>query len=405
MNYKKSILLISSNRLTLPYPVYPIGLSYIASYLRIQLPDFDVEIFDLNLKNLDELRELLVQKNPAYIGISFRNIDDTNFIDGHTFFEEYKNIVDVVKRCSSSKIIIGGSGFSIFHKSLFEYLNSDFGICGEGEESLYQLIICLEKNTSYKNIVGLVYTYEGQTIVNYQNGFLKKLVLNFENDLVLYYWQKSGMLNIQTKRGCPYKCIYCTYPVIEGRKIRTLDPDEIVRSLSDLYSNYGINYVFFTDSVFNIMHEYNQLLAEKLIDSKIPFNWGAYFSPVNLDLEMLQLYKRAGLSHIEFGTESLSGRQLKNYKKPFSVNDVLEKSELCNKLNVHFAHFLILGGYGETEETLDETFENSRKIENTVFFPYIGMRIYPGTYLGRTCQKGIDYFSRRRFAYSPLLCF
>jgi hypothetical protein len=63
------------------------------------------------------------------------------------------------------------------------------------------------------------------------------------------------------------------------------------------------------------------------------------------------------------------------------VDEVIRVSEICNKLSIYFAHFMILGGYGETEETIDECFENSRKISDTVFFPYIGMRIYPGTRL------------------------
>ena len=91
--------------------------------------------------------------------------------------------------------------------------------------------------------------------------------------------------------------------------------------------------------------------------------------------------KQAGLSHIEFGTESLSDTILKKYGKPFTVADILRISGLCDQLEIDYAHFLILGGYGETEKTLDETFENSKKITRSVFFPFIGMRIYPGTSL------------------------
>jgi radical SAM superfamily enzyme YgiQ (UPF0313 family) len=202
-----------------------------------------------------------------------------------------------------------------------------------------------------------------------------------DKDLVDYYWSKSGMLNIQTKRGCPHDCIYCSYPVIEGKKIRTLNADLVVETLKDLYFNRGITYVFFTDSVFNISNEYNRLLANKIIDSGVKVSWGAYFSPSNLTRVELTLFKKAGLTHIEFGTESFSDQQLKNYCKHFTFQEVLEISQICSDLGIFFAHFLILGGYGETEKSLDETFENSKKIPLTVFFPYIGMRIYPHTRL------------------------
>ena len=146
----------------------------------------------------------------------------------------------------------------------------------------------------------------------------------------------------------------------------------------------------FTDSVFNIDNHYNQELALKMIDAKLPIHWGAYFSPHNLTLDELDLYARAGLTHIEFGTESLSDITLKHYNKHFTVEDVVRVSNLCNQVKIYFCHFMIIGGYGESETTVNESFENSKRIENTVFFPYIGMRIYPGTGLQRQAiREGI----------------
>ncbi len=198
------------------------------------------------------------------------------------------------------------------------------------------------------------------------------------------------MLNIQTKRGCPHKCIYCTYPLIEGNKVRTLNADKIVETLSDLYFNKEINFVFFTDSVFNICDSFNTELAEKILRKGLKIKWGAYFSPHGLDKQTLKLYASAGLTHIEFGTESLSDRTLKNYGKHFCVQEVIDVSNLCNDIGIYFSHFLILGGYGETEETISEGFENSERFKNTVFFPYIGMRIYPGTRLQELAiQEGV----------------
>ena len=114
---------------------------------------------------------------------------------------------------------------------------------------------------------------------------------------------------------------------------------------------------------------------------------GAYFSPHNLSREQLELFARAGLTHIEFGTESLSDTTLLKYGKHFDVDEVVRVSDYCNQAKVYFCHFMIIGGYGETEATINESFENSRRIENTVFFPFIGMRIYPGTVLHRQALK------------------
>jgi len=383
MTSKKIIVLVSANQFKEPYPVYPIGLSYISTYFQKHNKDFEVIIYDMNMNGMDGLINTLIENKPMYIGISLRNIDDISYYGHRSFINEFKRVVETVRTQTDAKIIVGGSGFSIFPIDIFELLNVDFGIIGEGEESFSHLILSLLNNESYENIEGLVYRVANKIVLNKRISSIKSLELNFDDNLVPYYWAKSGMLNIQTKRGCPHKCIYCTYPSIDGEMVRTYDPDELVQSLQLLQQKHSIEYVFFTDSIFNIKNDYNKLLAQKIIDSRLNIKWGAYFTLNNLDEEMLSLYKRAGLTHIEFGTDSISNAQLKNYRKHFTVEDVINKSRLCNQLKINIAHFLILGGYGETEESLEETFKNAKKINDAVFFVYIGMRIYPGTILSK----------------------
>ncbi len=276
---------------------------------------------------------------------------------------------------------MGGAGFSIFPESLFRLLKPDYAVVGEGEEAIVELITKLDEGKSVEDIGGLVYEKNGNIVVNKRKIHTSDLQLSFAEPLIDFYWHNSGMLNIQTKRGCPFDCVYCTYPVIEGRIVRTLNTDHIVETISKLYIEKGIDYIFFTDSVFNMKTEYNIELAEKIIRSGIKIRWGAYFYPKGITEETLRLFKRSGLTHIEFGTESISEQTLKCYGKHFTVDDIIQQSELCNKVEVPFAHFLILAGYGETDATIDETFNNSKKIKNTVFFPFVGMRIYPGTKL------------------------
>jgi radical SAM superfamily enzyme YgiQ (UPF0313 family) len=378
----RNILLISANNFCTPYPVYPIGISYLYTYIKNKFPDHNISFFDFNNQTISSLTDLISGDAYDLIGLSLRNIDDTNIYSQNSFIAWYKEIVEAIKKVSSARIILGGPAFSLFPEQMFDTLNPDFGIKGEGEESFAQLIECIDKDLDYKHIQGLVYREPDSGIkIIPRTKFLNSLDLSFDKNLVDYYWCKSGMLNIQTKRGCPYNCIYCSYPVIEGSKVRTLEISHIIDTLKELYFKQGITYVFFTDSVFNISNDFNIKLAQEIIKSGVKVNWGAYFTPHNLTREALLLYKQSGLTHIEFGTESFSDQQLKNYRKHFLFKDVLEVSEICSDLGIFFAHFLILCGYGETERSLDETFENSKKIPLSVFFPYIGMRIYPYTEL------------------------
>jgi len=376
-----NILLVSANICQEPYKVFPLGMMCLHTYIKTYFPNWNLHFFDFNIQSYHEFSELLQQNEFDYIGISLRNCDDVNFYAKNSFVDHYVTICTISRQKSKAKLIVGGPCVSIFPEEIIEFLNVDYAIVGEGEKSLTELINKLECGENEQLIEGLVYKKGEQIMINARNSFIAESNVRFDEKLAQYYFNEGGMLNIQTKRGCPYQCIYCSYPVIDGKQIRTLDTPSVVENIKELYFGQKIDYLFFTDSVFNICEEYNIELAHRIMESNVKINWGAYFSPNNFKKENMELYKRAGLTHIEFGTDSLSDIQLVNYKKHFTFNDIKNASDICYDLGIFYAHFLILGGIGETEQTLNETFENSKKIRHTVFFPFIGMRIYPKTEL------------------------
>lgn len=398
------LLLVSANQLDVPYAVYPLGISYLLSYLSLNLPHYDIQTFDFINKNYSDYRNYLNKFKPDFTAVSLRNVDNVNFLNSKSFINHYRKIVELTKQYSKSAIIVGGAGFSIFPEKIYEYINPDFGIYGEGEQSLLKLVNALENKTDYSGIPRLVYQNRNKIIINpiinktlntksakhsYKQKLIKPETQNsklspaslYDKSLLNYYWHHSGMLNLQTKRGCPYNCIYCTYPLIDGHTSRIIDSDKIVETLTWLYKIKKINYVFFTDSIFNINNDFNYELADKIISKKIKIKWGAYFNFTNIDEQLLKHLKKAGLKDIEFGTDSLSDTILELYKKPFRFADILRISKICNKLDINYANFLIIAGYGETKDTINETFKNSNKLHNTIFFPFVGIRIYPSTRL------------------------
>jgi radical SAM superfamily enzyme YgiQ (UPF0313 family) len=392
MNFgmSKKILLISANMHNVPYPIYPVGISYLKSYLDTHLPgNHEIVTFDLNTESYESLDSVLAGNDLLLTGISLRNFDDsTNVYKGNIFISNYKNVIRRIREKSKVPVVIGGTGFSVFPEILFDELNPDFGIKGEGEESLRLLIVNIENNMPVDEVEGLVYRDgEGRIRINGHKKYIAAPELRFEDKWVDYYWREGGMLNVQTKRGCPCKCIYCSYPLIDGKRVRTLDAGTVVHNIEKLYFSKGISYFFFTDSLFNIHREYNEELASLLIESKAKISWGAYFSPSDMTFEDLKLYQKSGLTHVEFGSDSLSDSQLENYGKRFRFEDIKRQSEYCGKLGLFYAHYLILAGYGETEKSLNETFEHSKELGFTIFFPYIGMRIYPDT---KICEIAIN---------------
>ena len=224
MSENRRLLLISANHHDQPYPVFQLGIAYLQSYLHKHMPHLEIRLFDFNINTHDQLAQLLMDFKPRYTGISLRNVDDVNFYTRESFINGYKTIVELIKSTLDTTIIIGGSAFSIYPEQLFSLFIPDFGITGGGEESLRQLLLALNEQRSPDSIEGLVYRTPGRIQVNPRKRYLRSLTLEFDPSLLNFYWDKSGMLNIQTKRGCPYRCIYCTYPLIEGTKVRTLNP-------------------------------------------------------------------------------------------------------------------------------------------------------------------------------------
>lgn len=373
--YIMKILLISANTVNDPYPVYPLGLDYVAGAVSAH---HEVKIIDMNLiSGYEELGSAVKEYSPDITGISLRNIDNTSPVDTESYISHYGEVIRRVRENSSSPVVLGGSGFTIFPGELMEALDADYGIAGEGERFAL-LLEAIEKDSDASGLPGVFIKNKGKEIPPpWGNSF--KRVFDSEYQHTGYYLKKGGMLNLQSKRGCNFRCIYCTYPHIEGRKPRLIDPEEVASDAVKL-QQAGAKYLFITDSVFNSDTEHSMSVARAFIRAGVSIPWGAFFAPVRPPDDYFPLMAEAGLTHAEFGTESLCDRILKIYRKPFNTDDVYYAHEKA-KASVHVAHYMLLGGPGEDRDSLSETLANAGRLSKTVIFFFCGIRIYPGTEL------------------------
>ncbi len=367
-----NILLISPNTLTVPYPVYPIGLDYVAGSLTSK---HQVQIADLNILSLDKLAELIADFSPDIVGLSIRNIDNTEAGDTQFFIAEHKKLVEWLRTRCEVPIIAGGAGFTILPQETFEALGVDYGIAGEGER-LELLINAIENDLPLDNIPGLITTSAQMPQASPWTG-------QQQRDMSIgsharFYLKHGGMLNLQTKRGCSFRCIYCPYPHIEGKKHRLIAPDKVARTALTLQNN-GARYLFITDSAFNSDMNHSLQVAEALKKHGISIPWGGFFAPVKIPVDYFKILKECGLKHIEFGTESLSPTMLQNYQKPFRPQEVINAHEQAVEAGIHVAHYFLLGGPGESSVTLKETLAAIELLKKTVLFFFTGIRIYPHT--------------------------
>ena len=376
------VLLISANSYEVPYAVFPLGLAQVNAALR----DAGHETCWLDrLADTEPVEDVVARFKPDVIGVSLRNIDDVAFKKRDTFYGTLFTLCARIRQRSSARIVVGGSGFSIFPERLLDRSGADFGIQGEGEASLVALLSALESGSNYRGIPGLVYREGGQIQSNPQRpDRLDRPVLTQDRPgrLVDFYLDHSLMLNLQTQRGCAVECCYCTYPLIEGKRHRRRPPELVADELAEVASR-GARYVFIVDSLFNSSPAHVFETCEAILRRALRIKWGCFLRPQGLTREQMRIMARAGLSHIEFGSDSFSDRVLEAYHKRLCFEDIRQSAELAAAEKVDQCHFLILGGPGETEETLEETLANSQQLSDVVVLPIVGMRVYPGTPLHR----------------------
>jgi len=371
------VLLISANASTSPHPVYPLGLDHVAAAVR---DSHRVEIVDACVPGVD-VRSRIEEFSPDVVGISIRNIDSSDRSEPTSFLDDYRELVRTVRATANVPIVLGGAGFTIFPQELMQDLGAEYGIVGEGER-LGGLLDALENGDTAAGLPGVVLPSGPTSLPEPWKGPIQN-TFSARGDHLEFYLRKGGILNFQTKRGCPFHCIYCTYPLIEGAAMRLFDPAEVgqrARALQDA----GAKFLFVTDAVFNSNAEHSLAVARSMREAGVSIPWGAFFSPIRPSDRYYARMADCGLTHVEFGTDTLSESMLAAYRKPFCVRDVEQAHGQALDAGLHVAHYLALGGPGESLETLTETLGHAEKLKKSVFFFFAGLRVFPHTALWRT---------------------
>jgi len=368
------VFLLSTNVTTEPYPVYPLGMAVIAGALSCgghQVLQFD---FLAAGKSKEALVESLRAFIPDVICLSLRNIDNVDSFSRENgwYLAQAKEMAEIMRNNSDAPIIVGGSAFTVMPEAILDYLGVDYGVVGEGE----QLICNLVENLS-----------AGRAVPRLSDGQLTPLTAGemgsplYEQHLVDFYQSESGQINIQTKRGCPYQCVYCTYPGLEGNRFRPQEVAAVVDDIARAQHDYGINNFFFTDSVFNDAQGHYLQFAEELARRDLGITWTGFFRPQGIGRTEFQLLKRSGLYAVELGTDAGSDTTLNGLKKGFTFDEVLAVNDACVAEEIPAAHYIMFGGPDESYDSVREGMQNVERIDKNVVFAFSGIRILPGTEL------------------------
>jgi len=376
----KRILLVSSNITTEPYPVYPLGMAVIAAALAGV--GHEVEQFDFLASGESEelLAERVIAFAPEYVCVSIRNLDNCDSLTVTAYPEVVRRLIGVIREQSTAPVIIGGPAFSIMPEELLAFTGADYGIVGEGERLVCELICNLSHGKTSPRLLRSDSLLHGVEMISPL----------YSESMIAFYLEKSGMINLQTKRGCPHGCIYCSYPSLEGTRYRCRDPKTVVDDLERIKREHGVESFFFTDSVFNDSDGHYLEVVEELIRRDLSLRWCCYMRPEGFGRHEIALMKRAGLYAVELGTDAASDTTLRSLCKGFTFADALEANRACVAERLPCAHFVMFGGPGETMETVAEGLGNLDQLEHTVVFAFSGIRILPGTpLLARAVRDGL----------------
>lgn len=373
------VLLVATNTEVEPYPVAPLGMAVIAGAL--SSVGHEVRQHDsLAASGLpDALRMVLREFRPAVVGLSLRNIDnvDSLTVGSHWALSGVRDVVALVRSELDVPVIMGGPGFSLMPEEILSYTGADYGVVGEGEAATCELLAMLA---------------HGQTPPRVMRGHTRmpgELIGAAMHDPAIFahYLRESGVAGIQTKRGCPKTCSYCTYPALEGRSIRAREPGAVVDDILRMTAEHDVHELFFTDAVFNDHEGHWLLLAEEMVRRGVSVPWTGFFQPGELYRDELRLCVRAGLKAVELGTDAATDATLRGICKDFDFATAERVSNLCLSERIPCAHFVIFGGPGETAATITEGLHNMERLGDAVVCAFLGIRVYPGTALFRQAVR------------------
>lgn len=385
------VLLVSTNRERQPYPVVPNGLACIASAL--DAAGHRVRFLDLCFaKNpVASARSAARAFHPDIIGVSVRNIDNSDAIALRHYTPEARDVLHALREAvPAAKVIAGGAAFGVAPEALFRDLAVDYAVAGDGERASVALVDALCSGAPVENLPGLVRDRNGTVVFTPPGedadlGSLPRPALHRWIDLARY--QRHGAtVPIQTKRGCVYKCVYCTYRNVEGWGYRTRHPELVADEIEELKAKARVHHFDFVDSTFNSPPGHALQVCEAITRRKLGVQLDTTnFTPAAASSELLGAMKVAGFRSLGITAESASDRVLDKLEKGFDAAKVHEVAQRVERHGIKALWIFLVGGPGETRLTLEETlaFAKWRLERGDAVYVTVGLRIYPGTTLHR----------------------
>ncbi len=380
------VLMINANRNQFPVPVIPLGPCMVAE--AAQQAGHSVRFLDLMFEQnpLWAIRKELQKSPPDVVGVSARNIDNNDIQSPAFFVSELVAIVDAIRSTTRVPVVLGGAAVAVMPEELLRYTGISLAVLGDGETVFPKLLEELSRGGSAQRVSGVArmekHVFKANPCSS-ANG-CSCWPPDFRRWINLRaYLTRLSTVPLQTKLGCSFRCVYCTYRKIEGTAYRLSDPREVAESVTRLVSS-GLRHIEFVDNVFNSPYEHARSICEILSQVHAGASLQSLeLNPLFIDDGLLSAMEQAGFVGIGVTVESASDRVLAGLGKGFTTEHVYRTAEVVRRHRLPCVWIFMLGGPNETRETIMETFRfavNFIRPQDVAFFG-LGVRIYPGTEL------------------------
>ena len=367
------VSIVVANREQFPEPAFPVGALYVAG--AVEAAGGRARVFDAGLhrRPVAALRADLTASRPDVVGISLRNADNAAWPCTRTYTDWYARVVAAVRQAApEARLVLGGPAFSIFPRELRRALLVADGIMGDGEVAAQLLA-------------------GGRLPAGVSELPLEDLGgVRLPGDLAAVFASagRYRTAGVQTARGCPHRCIYCTYPRLEGARLRRRPPEAVADEMERLRLELGVTEQFIVDSSFNADEEHMAAVCEELRRRRgrpgaalADVSFSCYLQPRVGDRDVFGLLRAAGCTSVDLGVDSAAEALLPGLGKSFTVADLRLATSAAKAAGLDVCHSLLFGGPGETPSTVDETVRVTDELAPTAVVAMVGLRIYPGTAL------------------------
>ncbi len=379
---KPKVLLINNNRLV--PPVAPLALDYLGAALEAE----GIEPFLADLAWAGEpfvfLDEAIRENGPFTLAaVTVRNLDDSSFSGRKFFLPDIKELVAWLKQEYRLPVVLGGCGFSIMPAEVMKYCGADYGVWGDGEETLAHLALRLHRGMEVASLNGLLYFRGGAVKFNSPRfASLPEMDYLSRRSLVdnYSYFTRGGQGNLETKRGCDGTCIYCADPLAKGKTRRFRQAHQVVEELQNLLE-MGIDCFHFCDPEFNRPIIHAEEICKALIKSGLSekISWYAYCSPLPFTDKLANLMKTAGCAGINFGVDSGDEEMLFRLGRVHGREDLRRMAQNCHRYDMPFMVDLLLGGPGEDRVTVENSINLVKELDPLAAGMALGLRVYRDT--------------------------